>query len=680
MPQANALIHETSPYLLQHAHHPVHWQPWGEAALAQAQREQKLVLISIGYSACHWCHVMEHQSFEDEQIAALMNAHFVCIKVDREERPDIDQLYMDAVQLMSGQGGWPLNCFALPDGRPVYGGTYFPPRQWTAVLQQLAQQWRQQPARFEEYASRLTGAIRQLEVPEEADETPFRPETLHQLYERWHTSWDPDYGGENRTPKFAMPVNLQYLLAYGHTLQQPQALAHVHRTLTRMAWGGLYDAVGGGFARYSTDRYWHVPHFEKMLYDNAQLVSLYSQAWRQQPDPLYRQVVQETLDWIADALTDPSGAFYSALDADSEGEEGQYYVWTLAELQALLGPDAPLLAAAYTCTEAGNWEHGKNVLHRVQPLAELAPALNMDEAELSSRLASARLQLWQARAQRPAPGLDDKTLAGWNALMIRGYVEAYRSFGKAEYLEAAQKNAHFIEREMAAGDSLHRSWKQGQARINAYLDDYALLIEAYIHLHAVTLDAYWLRRAAAYVAHLEQHYWDAEASLYRFTSRADPPLIAIRRDLYDNVIPSANSTLARVLPQLGTLLGRPEWAERARKMLQRVQPRLVEHGSALAGWAHAYLATLLPAQEVVACGPQAMAYQQALQQQYLPFATHTGAVAEPEDAEALPLLKYRWNAGETNIYVCSGGACQLPVSTVSQAIQQLRAGQNVKPE
>lgn len=670
MPTPNALIHETSPYLLQHAHNPVQWQPWGEAAWAQARAENKLVLISIGYSACHWCHVMEHQSFENAEIAEVMNAHFVCIKVDREERPDVDQIYMDAVQLMTGRGGWPLNCFALPDGRPVYGGTYFPPQQWVGVLQQLAQQWRSQPERVVEYGQRLTEAVRAMEeVERAAGDTPYQAEDMHRIYLTWAQHWDSEWGGEDREPKFPMPVNWRWLLQYGHRMGRPEALRHLHLTLRRIAWGGIYDAVGGGWARYSTDKLWLVPHFEKMLYDNGQLVTLYCEAHRQQPSPLYAQVIAETLDWVAREMTHPSGAFYSALDADSEGEEGKFYVWTQKETDNLLGADAPLYHVAYNITAEGNWEHGQNIPFRTSELAELAEDFGISEQTVADTLRRCNALLLQQRATRVRPGLDDKVLTGWNALMLQGYAEAYRTLGKPAYLEAALQNAHFIETEMADGDRLHRSWKDGQARINAYLEDYALLADAYLTLHEVTLDAHWLHRAHAYVQYVHRYFWDAETGMYFFTSSQDPALIARKKDLYDNVIPSGNAVLAHVLQRLALLLDLPEYEVRAAQMLANVRAQVVKHGTAHACWARLYLQRLLPTYEVATLGPDATAASLHLQQHYLPQAIFTGSTTP---AEALALLAGRWpQGGQTLYYVCQNRSCQLPVSEHEKALNQL---------
>ncbi|MEZ4737829.1 MAG: thioredoxin domain-containing protein [Flavobacteriales bacterium] len=407
----NRLVHESSPYLLQHAHNPVDWYPWGEEAFAKAREENKLLLISIGYSSCHWCHVMERESFENDELAAVMNERFVCIKVDREERPDVDQVYMTAVQLMTGRGGWPLNCFALADGRPVYGGTYFPPQQWEQVLVQLSDTWRQDPQKVSDQAARLhQGIVAQnvVELPEAPD--AFDAEDLDELVDLWSKGFDNVYGGPDKAPKFPLPNNYQFLLRYAFLTDDAQLKQHVALTLDKMALGGINDQVGGGFARYSTDVLWKAPHFEKMLYDNAQLVSLYSQAYQAFKNPLYKATVERTLAFIEREMTSSEGAFYSALDADTEGEEGLYYVWTKDELQTVLGAEYDLAAAYYNVDAAGLWEHGRYILLRREPDAEFAAEFGISEAELATRIAAINSTLLATREKRERPGLDDKSL------------------------------------------------------------------------------------------------------------------------------------------------------------------------------------------------------------------------------------------------------------------------------
>jgi uncharacterized protein YyaL (SSP411 family) len=668
---ANRLATETSPYLLQHAYNPVDWYPWGPEALEKARKERKLLLISVGYSACHWCHVMERESFEDEQIAQIMNAHFVCIKVDREERPDIDQIYMDAVQLMTGRGGWPLNCFALPDGRPLYGGTYFPPKQWVSVLHTLSQQWREQPDKALTYAERLTEAIQAMEdlAPAETDDLPGLRDDLARIWLEWRQRMDFAEGGEDRAPKFPMPVNWTFLLRYGHLLGNAELLDHVHFTLRKMAYGGIYDAVGGGFARYSTDRFWHIPHYEKMLYDNGQLVVLFAEAWQQRKDPLYLKVITETLEWVAREMTHPQGGFYSALDADSEGEEGKFYVWQLAELRQLLGTLSPLYEVAYNMTEAGNWEHGKNTQLRTLSDSELAERFGRSPEQVAQELENCRQQLLAARSQRVRPGLDDKILTSWNALMLKGYVMAWRITQNDSYLKAALQNARFLETELLQADgSLMRSWKAGEARIPAFLEDYALLADAWLALYQATFDTHWLRRAEALVTYAQTYFQDAANGLYWYTDDRSDALIARKKELYDNVIPSSNAVLAHTLLSLGHITGKAAWVTQAREMAATLRAQTLKYAGAHAHWGSLLLRFAWPQYELAIAGPQAQAARAALDAHYLPQVVLAGTT-QPEDA--VPLLANRWVADGAVYYVCQGHTCQLPTPDLKQALHQL---------
>ncbi|MEM9022916.1 MAG: thioredoxin domain-containing protein, partial [Bacteroidota bacterium] len=441
----NRLVDETSPYLLQHAHNPVNWYPWGDEALDKAKAENKLLLISIGYSACHWCHVMEHESFEDTAVAAFMNEHFVCIKVDREERPDIDQIYMDAVQLLTQRGGWPLNCFALPDGKPFFGGTYFPKKQWLNVLDKVQEEYAQNPDKVTEYAERLTEGVQSTDLIAMNPEPPkFTWDGLQEAVRTWSENFDQEEGGPNRAPKFPLPNNYQFLLRYAHLTGDAALMDHVNLTLKKIAYGGIYDQVGGGFARYSTDELWKVPHFEKMLYDNGQLVSLYAEAYQATGDERYKRVVYETLAFVARELTADVGAFYSALDADSEGEEGKFYIWSKAELEELLGSDYALVADYYNINQKGFWEHGNYILLRDRDDAAIAAEHELTTEALTERIERAKATLLEARAKRVRPGLDDKSLTSWNAIMLKGYVDAYQVFREPRFLEAALRNARFL--------------------------------------------------------------------------------------------------------------------------------------------------------------------------------------------------------------------------------------------
>ncbi|WP_400193862.1 thioredoxin domain-containing protein [Hymenobacter sp. B81] len=671
----NRLIHETSPYLLQHAHNPVDWFPWGEEALGRARTEQKPILVSIGYAACHWCHVMERESFEHEQIARVMNERFVCIKVDREERPDVDQVYLDAVQAMGVGGGWPLNVFLTPEAKPFYGGTYFPPRQWFELLQQVANAYQSanRPA-LDQSAEDFARVLRATELEkygvQPATAGLRRPE-LRKLLGRLEKSFDRARGGTGGAPKFPMPAIWRLLLRAQQLTGQPSALQQTALTLTEMAWGGIYDQVGGGFARYSVDEQWRVPHFEKMLYDNGQLVSLYAEAYQVTQDEHYRAVVQQTVAFVQRELLSPEGGFYASLDADSEGEEGRFYVFTLAELYDVLGDEASLAADYYQCTALGNWEHGRNVLHRRQSDTDFAAAHQLAPGVVAELVRGWQQRLLAYRSRRVRPSLDDKILTGWNALMLRGLCDAYRAFADAEYLALARQNAAFIEANLVRADTggLWRSWKAGHGRVVAFLEDYSLLIDAYVSLYEVTFEERWLRRAGELTEYALAHFSDAADPHLFYTDAAGEALIARKKELFDNVIPSSNSVMAHNLLRLGTLLDVPAWRERAAAMLAQVQPLAVKEPQHLAHWAALYLSLLCPLAEVAIVGPDAEALRRQLSRHPLPNAVLSGSPAASE----LPLLQGRFRPDQTTIYVCYRHACHQPVHSVAEALVQLQA-------
>lgn len=665
----NGLINETSPYLLQHAHNPVNWQPWSEAALEQAQRENKLLIVSIGYAACHWCHVMEHESFEDSAVAALMNEHFISIKVDREERPDVDQVYMEAAQLMTGRGGWPLNAITLPDGRPVFAGTYFPKDQWMSVLRQVQESYERTPDRLEKIASQVTEGIRSTEafVPP-TDEPAYEAALLDELYRTWKPKLDMQRGGNRGAPKFPMPINGQFMMQYAYYTGNPEAYAWVETTLEQMARGGIYDHLGGGFARYATDAEWRVPHFEKMLYDNAQLVSLYSQAYRIAQNPLYRRVVYETLDFIAREMTSDEGAFYSSLDADSEGEEGKFYVWTADEIDQLLGDEAGLFRDYYNITSQGNWEEKKNILYVNESDSAFAAQHALSVAELQQRLQKSKQTLLEARSQRVRPGLDDKSLTAWNALMLNGYVDAYRTFDDPRFLEAALKNARFLQQKVIGRNgAMTRNYKAGTATIEAFLDDYAQAIAAFINLYQATFDASWLKTAQTLQEYALGHFYDEASGLFYYTSDAHPELIARKKEVSDNVIPASNSVMANNLYQLGLLLYQDDYLEKARTMLTQVQQNLEAYPGYYANWASLLSQVIYQPYEVAIVGTAYATRRQELDQHYLPNALLLGG----KDEGDLVLLEDKLVPGQTTIYVCQRGICKLPVTEAARAVQQI---------
>jgi len=667
---SNRLAQETSPYLLQHAQNPVDWFPWGEEALEKAKKENKLLLISAGYSACHWCHVMEHESFEDEQVARIMNDHFVCIKVDREERPDIDQVYMFAVQLMTGHGGWPLNCFAMPDGRPVYGGTYFPKKQWMNVLLNLADLWKNEPDKVIAYGEKLTEGVRMSEqVLNPENDSPLTLQTLSDSVAAWAGRFDHSEGGPDKAPKFPLPNNYQFLLRFAWSTGNLELLQHVKLTLKKMAYGGIYDQLGGGFARYSTDSLWKAPHFEKMLYDNAQLVSLYSEAHQCLKDPLYKDVVFETLEFVERELLSPEGAFYSALDADSEGEEGKFYVWSEEELKTVLGDDFTWFRDVFSVNEHGYWEEsGQYILLRREDEEQLAKRFEWSVEELREKISRAKKLLLKEREKRTRPGLDDKSLTSWNALMLRAYVDAYEAFGEQRFLDVALKNAQFIaEKQLRADGGLNHSWKQGRSTINGFLEDYAAVIDAFTALYQVRFEERWLLLAEQLMQYAITHFSDARSGMFYFTSGLDPALIARKMENSDNVIPASNSMMARNLFYLGHFFSRTEWLTRARTMLGNVQKEIVMYGAGYSNWAMLQLHFVQPFYEIVIVGKDVDKKRSAFREHYRSNKIFAGSPGPG----SLPLLRDRYTEGSTLIYVCVDNTCELPVEDVQEAATRL---------
>ncbi len=667
--KANHLAHETSPYLLQHAYNPVDWYPWGEEALAKAKREDKLMLVSIGYSACHWCHVMERESFEDDSVAEIMNAHFLCIKVDREERPDIDQVYMHAVQLMTGGGGWPLNCFALPDGRPVFGGTYFPKEEWKRVLLQLAGVYKNEKQKAVEYAEQLTKGVQQMElVKRNAGKPEFSKEILAQMVGEWSKRFDNKEGGPMKAPKFPLPNNYSFLLRYYYHTRDPGLLNHIRLSLDKMAFGGIYDQVGGGFARYSTDSKWKVPHFEKMLYDNAQLVSLYSEAYQLMKDPLYREIVYETLEFIEREMTSPEGAFYSALDADSEGEEGKYYVWKKEELQKILGKDFDLFAEYFNVNATGSWEHGNYILLRTRPDAEIAKERNMRLEDLQLKVQEMKRKVLEQRGKRVRPALDDKSLTSWNALMIKGYCDAYEAFGEKKFLSAAERNAALILKKQKRSDGgLNRNYKNGRSTINGFLEDYSFTIQAFLALYECTFDEQWLREARRLADHSIAHFRDSSSGMFWFTSDLDTALIARKMEVMDNVVPSSNSSMAESLFLLGAHFDNPDYTAMSRQMLHNVQGEMPSYGSGYSNWGLLHVNFTYPFYEVAIVGNSVDEKRSEFSGHYLPNRIFAGS----RSPSSLPLLENKFAVGKTLVYVCENRLCKRPVAEVSEALQQI---------
>ena len=617
----NDLIDQTSPYLLQHAHNPVDWMPWGEKAFEKARLENKLVLISVGYAACHWCHVMEHESFEDTVVAKIMNDNFVCIKVDREERPDVDNIYMTAVQLITGRGGWPLNAFALPDGRPFYGGTYFPKDQWVNVLNSLTNTYKTKPDEIEEYAKQLAEGINKVNIVELAEGEPeFSISTLNEMVLNWSRKFDAKDGGLNYSPKFPIPNNLIFLLRYGALLNNDIAIDHVKLTLKRMAYGGIYDQIGGGFARYSTDMNWKVPHFEKMLYDNGQLVSLYAEAYQATKDPLYREIVYETIEFINRELSHPDGGFYSSLDADSEGEEGKFYVWNATELAEILNAEEyKVCEEYYNLNRKGLWEHNNYILLRDKEDEEVAKELGISVDEMNKTVKSIKQKLLRVRESRIRPGLDDKILTSWNALMISGLTDAARIFNDDELLKLAESQMAFIlEKQLRSDGGLNHNYKEGTSNINGYLEDYSFIIEALIKLYETTFNEEYLQKASKLTDYAFAHFFDNQSMMFYFTSDEDAPLVARSYETSDNVIPASNSAMARNLFYLGHYYYNTDYIDKSKAMLHNVQKNLSQNGSSYSNWGILMLNQTQPYFEVAITGKKSKELMHDLESYYIP--------------------------------------------------------------
>ncbi len=665
----NNLIHESSPYLLQHVHNPVNWYPWGNEALAKAKAENKLLLISIGYAACHWCHVMEHESFEDTAVANYMNANFVSIKVDREERPDIDQIYMNAVQLLTGSGGWPLNVIAFPDGRPIFGGTYFPPAQWLSMLDQVSAFVKKSPEKAEQQAASLTNGVQGSEVVIAATGKPdFQLDNLNTIFSNWKLNIDYKNGGQYGAPKFPLPVGYQFLLNYNYLTKQRDALNAVTITLNKMADGGIYDQLGGGFARYSTDSLWKVPHFEKMIYDNAQLVSLYANAYQATKDPYYKTIVYETLAFVNRELTSSGGAWFSSLDADSEGEEGKYYIWKKSEMQKYLPKDADLIAEYFNVTSEGNWENGNNILFKNKSDKFIAHKYQMSDKELQQKIRGAKEILLNERIKRIRPKLDDKIITAWNGLMLKGYVDAYRVFDDPEFLKVAIKNAEFILSNLQNKDyRLDRNFNIGKSSINGFLDDYAFTIDAFIALYQATFDEKWLVEAQQLTAYVITHFYDTNSGMFFYTSDIDPELIARKMEITDNVIPAANSQMAKNLFLLGQYFYNDEYQEMSKKMLNNVKSQAVRSGAYYANWDILLAWFASDPYEVAIVGDNFMSKRKEFDSYYLPNVFLSGGKNEG----TLLLLKDKYVEGQTIIYVCKNKSCMRPETEVKNALIQI---------
>jgi hypothetical protein len=664
----NRLARETSPYLLQHAHNPVDWYPWGEEAFARARAEDKPVLLSVGYSACHWCHVMERESFGNPEIAAVMNAGFVSVKVDREERPDVDHIYMQAVQSLTGHGGWPMTVFLTPDGTPFYGGTYFPPEDrhglpgFPRLLAALAEAWQSRRAEVVQSGRELAESLGQTDRLRRAA-TLLGDEQLFAAFQGISSQFDEEWGGLGGAPKFPQPMIWEFVLRFFKRTGNPYAQRMVHTTLIRMARGGMYDQLGGGFARYSVDPHWMIPHFEKMLYDNAQLASLYLHAWLAFGDPECLRVCEETLDYVLRDMTDPAGGFYSAEDADSEGHEGKFYVWTADEIRAVLGPDADRALAYWGVDRGPNFEGKSNLFVAGEPDPESVAPL--------------RKRLLEARAKRVRPGRDDKVLAAWNGLACRVLAEAGRALGRADYVAAAVRNAEFLLGSMRRDGRLQRSWKAGQARLKGYLEDYAMVAAALIDVYEATFERRWLDAARELADDMVRLFWDGELDGFYDTGHDHERLIVRPRNLFDNAVPCGTSVAIETLLRLAVLTGEAGYETRALTALRPIADLLGRHPAAFGRFLCALDFHLGPKVEVALISAAGNGEPLAAEVfgRFLPNRVVAGMVAgDPAAAAGVPLLEGRATIdGKTTAYVCRNYACELPVTDQAALARQLEA-------
>ena len=682
----NRLINETSPYLLQHANNPVDWYPWGEEALERARSEDKPILLSIGYSACHWCHVMERESFENETIAGLMNDNFVSIKVDREERPDLDQVYMQAVQMLTGSGGWPMTVFLTPEGKPFYGGTYFPPEDrqgmpgFPRLLTSIAEAYSTNRGEIDRVTKQLTTQMSQSNQVSQGTSI-LTVDILHKAYSSLATNFDYQNGGFGNAPKFPQPMTPEFLLRYYHHGYNPRALELVELTLEKMAYGGIYDQIGGGFHRYSTDAYWLVPHFEKMLYDNALLARLYLHTYLITGRALYRRVVEETLDYVLREMTDSSGGFYSAQDADSEGVEGKFFVWSPDEINSVMGDaDGEVFAGYYGVTGAGNFE-GKNILNIRQDPEEFAETKGLTADQLGDIINRGSKALLEVREQRIHPMRDDKVLASWNGLMLRSFAEAAAALGRPDYLAVAIKNAEFLARSMKSDGRLLRTYRDGQAKLLGYLEDYSFVIDGLLALYEATFDLRWLDEAVTLADSMIELFWDENIGGFYDTGSDHETLVVRPRDVFDNAQPCGGSVASDVLLRLAVFTGNNDYSAKATVPLRSLHQAMSQSPGGTGHWLSALDFYVSPPKEIAVIGPRDDPTTQALLDtvfhRFLPnkvvMGVETPLIPADDNSEAdIPLLAGRGMVGGLpSAYVCQNYACQLPVTDPAGLAEQL---------
>ena len=685
----NRLTNETSPYLLQHAHNPVDWFPWGQEALQKAKAENKPVLVSIGYAACHWCHVMERESFENAETAAVMNEHFINIKIDREERPDLDAIYMEAVQLIAGNGGWPLNVFLTPDAKPFYGGTYFPPSaaygrsSWIEVLESVSDAWQQRPQEILSQAENLTAHIGSANFLAnlKSQEGPFTQQQLNETTINLLKAADKQWGGFSRAPKFPQTGSILYLLRHSYFQQQynkqataeekelaDKALQQALLSLDKMIFGGIYDQLAGGFARYATDTQWQIPHFEKMLYDNALLISVLSEAYQFTGKQLYRQVIEQTIQFIQTDWVSPDDGFFSAYDADSEGVEGKFYTWTRTEIESIIGEGAETFCKYYQVTEEGNWEE-TNILWSLQPLETFCQENNLNFTETEKQFAVARQKLLEVRSGRIKPLLDDKILLSWNALMITACCKAYAAIGNESYLQMAETAAAFIESKMKDDAGYYHNYKE-RATNPAFLDDLAFYVQALIHLQEVTANQQYLLTAKSILADIQERFAEPDSPFFYYTAIEQPDVVVRKKEWYDGATPSGNSVMAENLSYLSIVFDKPEWKQQARNMIEQLASAIIKYPTSFANAGLAMQLLVAGRYEVSINGETAGAALQQLLGHYWP-----DKIVQTQQSldESFPLFQNRWpQEGKCEIFLCKNQMCQLPVKNVDLLLKTYR--------
>ncbi|MGY3218512.1 thioredoxin domain-containing protein [Bacillus sp. TE9122W] len=677
----NRLIAEKSPYLLQHAHNPVHWYPWGQEAFDKAKRENKPVLVSIGYATCHWCHVMAHESFEDQQVADILNEHFISIKVDREERPDIDSMYMSVCQMMTGQGGWPLNVFVTPDQKPFYAGTYFPKRSaygrpgFIEALTQLLDAYHNDRDHIESLAEKATNNLR-IKAAGQTKNT-LSQEAIHKAYYQLMSSFDTLYGGFGSAPKFPAPHMLSFLMRYYEWTGQENALYAVTKTLDGMANGGIYDHIGSGFSRYSTDEKWLVPHFEKMLYDNALLMEAYTKAYQLTSKPEYEKLVQRLIQFIKQDMMNSSSSFYSAIDADSEGKEGQYYVWAKDEIITHLGEElGALFCDVYHITEEGNFE-GENIPHTISTSFEdIKASFSIDDKPLQSKLQEARHILQSVRQQRPAPLVDDKVLTSWNGLMIAALAKAGRVFDADEAISMAKQAMSFLETHLVQHERLMVRYREGDVKHLGFIEDYAHMLKAYMSLYEATFELDWLEKATAIAENMFELFWDKEKGGFFFSGSDAEALLVREKEVYDGAMPSGNSTALHQLLKLSTMTGRQDWLKTLEQMFQAFYVDVSSYPSGHTAFLQGLLSQYATKREIIILGkngdPQKEQLLQALQKRFVPFDIILTAETGEELAKLAPFTKdYKTIDGKTTVYICENYSCRQPITDIDEVMEQL---------